>query len=293
MNEVAELINRLAIANGVSGTSQNGVFVFKASEYQPRQPLCYEQGIIIVGQGSKRVFLGDKEYEYNPDNYLVLTVPLPAECETFATEENPLLAMFVTIDLGMLSRIIGKMDEQIDPSFLDQSEKNHGLFLARFVPEIKDTVLRLLRVLQSPIESRILGDGLVYELIFRVMCGENAAALYALSMKNTNLAKIGKALKQIHEKYPEPIDVEGLAGVVNMSSSAFHRAFKDVTSSSPIQYLKKIRLNNAKSMLQEKRMRVNEAATVVGYESPSQFSREFKRYFGYSPVMLTKNLAAK
>lgn len=293
MNEVAELISRLTITNGVTGTSQEGVFVFKATEYQPRQPLCYEQGIIIVGQGSKRVFLGGKEYEYNPDNYLVLTVPLPAECETFATEEEPLLALFVTIDLGILSRIIGKMDEQIDHSFLDQSEKNHGLFLAQSVPEIKDTVLRLLRALQSPIESRILGDGLVYELIFRVMCGENAAALYALSMKNTNLAKIDKALKQIHEKYPEPIDVNGLAGVVNMSASAFHRAFKDVTSSSPIQYLKKVRLNNAKNMLLERKMRVNEAATVVGYESPSQFSREFKRYFGYSPVTVTKNFAAK
>ena len=288
MNEVAELMNKLSIANGVNGTSQAGVYVYKASEYQPRQPLCYEQGIIFVGQGSKRVFLGDKEYEYNPDNYLVLTVPLPAECETFATEAKPLLALFVTIDLAILSRIIGKMDEQIDHTFLDQSEKNHGLFLARTVPEIKDTVLRLLRVLQSPTESRILGDGLVYELIFRVMCGENASALYALSMKNTNLAKIDKALKQIHGNYPEPIDVNGLARLVNMSASAFHRAFKDVTSSSPIQYLKKVRLNNAKNMLIERGLRVNEAATVVGYESTNQFSREFKRYFGYSPIKVKK-----
>ncbi len=286
MNEVAQLINRLSIANGVNGTYQEGVFVFKATDYQERQPLCYEQGIIIVGQGAKRVFLGDKVYEYNPDNYLVLTVPLPAECETFATEEEPLLALFVTIDLGILSKIIGKMDDQIDHTFLNQSEKNHGLFLARAVPEIKDTVLRLLRVLQSPTESRILGDGLVYELIFRVMCGENASALYALSMKNTNLAKIDKALKQIHGNYPEPIDVNSLARLVNMSPSAFHRAFKDVTSSSPIQYLKKIRLNNAKSMLIERGMRVNEAATFVGYESTNQFSREFKRYFGLSPVKM-------
>jgi AraC-like DNA-binding protein len=293
MNEAAELMNRLSIMNGINGTSQAGVFVYKASEYQPRQPLCYEQGIIIVGQGSKRVYLGGREYEYNPENYLVLTVPLPAECEVFATEAKPLLALFISIDMGILNRIIRKMDEQIDHIFLDPPQKSHGLFLARSVPEIKNTVLRLLRVLQSPIESRILGDGLMYELIFRIMCGENASALYALSMKNTNLAKIDKALKQIHDNYSEPIDVDSLARVVHMSASAFHRAFKDVTSSSPIQYLKKVRLNNAKNMLLERRMRVNEAATVVGYESPSQFSREFKRYFGYSPVMATKNLAKK
>lgn len=116
------------------------------------------------------------------------------------------------------------------------------------------------------------------------MHGENASSLYALAMKNTNLSKIEKALKQIHGNYQNPVAVEKLANLVNMSPSAFHRAFKDVTSSSPIQYLKKIRLNKARSLLVENGIRVNEAATEVGYESATQFSREFKRYFGHTPV---------
>ena len=237
-----------------------------------------------MGQGSKRVFLGGQVYEYNRDNYLVLTVPLPAECETHASKEEPLLLMFLDIDMGILNRIIGQMDDQIDHALLKRGKKHQGLFLAQATPEIKDPVVRLLRALLSPMESSVIGPGILHELLFRIMCGENSSSLYALAMKNTNLSRVGKALKQIHGNYREPIDVDKLSGLVNMSPSAFHRSFKEVTSSSPIQYLKKIRLDKARSLLTDRGIRVNEAATEVGYESVTQFSREFKRYFGNSPV---------
>ncbi|MBU1231727.1 MAG: AraC family transcriptional regulator, partial [Proteobacteria bacterium] len=151
-------------------------------------------------------------------------------------------------------------------------------------PPIKETLLRLLQALQSPLDSNVIGQGIVNELIFRIMCGENASSLYALAMKNTNLSRIDKALKLIHSNYRQSIDVDSLAALANMSPSAFHRAFKDVTLSSPIQYLKKVRLGKARSLLMEQGSRVNEAAAEVGYESTAQFSREFKRYFGNSPV---------
>jgi len=283
MGEIVDLMGRLAKTEGLNDTSLSGVRVFKASQYQPRQPICYEQGVFIVGQGAKRVYLGGKVYEYNPDNYLVLTVPLPAECETDATEREPLLSIMVDIDPGVLNQILGRMDEYID-HFLLKNGKHQGLFLAHTSPEIKDTVSRLLHALESPVESGVIGRGLVRELLFRIMCGENASSLYALAMKNTNLSKVDKALKQIHKNYQVSMNVEKLAGLVNMSPSAFHRVFKDVTSSSPIQYLKKVRLDKARSLLTENGVRVNEAATAVGYESATQFSREFKRYFGNSPM---------
>jgi AraC-like DNA-binding protein len=175
------------------------------------------------------------------------------------------------------------MDEHIDHSLLNRREKHRGLYVAAVTPMIKDVVLRLLSILQSPIESSVLGKGLVYELLFRIMCGENAAVLYALAMKNTNVAKIEKALKLIHSSCNSAMNVNSLAALVNMSPSAFHRAFNDVTASSPIQYIKKIRLTKARDMLIERRTRVSEAAIHVGYESAAQFSREFKRYFGNSP----------
>lgn len=288
MKNAAKLMSTLAHDDGINQTTLPDIGIYKATEAKGREPLCYNQGIIIVGQGSKRVFMGDKVYEYNPDNYLVLSVPIPAECETFATKEEPLLALTLNINIGLLNRIISQMDEHIDHTLLENKKKHQGIFAATLTPPIKDTVLRLLRVLQSPMETSVLGEGLVYELLFRVMQGANAGSLYALAIQNTNLAKIDKALKRIHSSYADTMNVDALASLVSMSPSAFHRAFHDVTASSPIQYLKKIRLNKAKDLLTEQKVRVGEAATGVGYESTAQFSREFKRYFGNSPSAYSK-----
>lgn len=288
MGKIAQLMAGMADNEGLNRTGLSGVGVYKATEYRGREPLCYNQGVIIVGQGEKRVYVGDTVHKYNADNYLVLSVPIPAECETFATKEKPLLALLVDIEIGTLNHIINQMDEHIDHNILDGGEKHQGIYTAGITPVIKDVVGRLLQSLQSPLETSVLGKGLVSELLFRILCSENAASLYALAMKNTNIARIDKALKRIHSSYKEPLPVESLASLVNMSPSAFHRSFQDVTSSSPVQYIKKIRLNKARELLLDQRVRVGEAANVVGYESATQFSREFKRYFGNSPSELSR-----
>jgi AraC-like DNA-binding protein len=290
MDTIAQLMAGIAENEGLNITELPGVGVYKATGYKGREPLCYNQGVIIVGQGEKRVFVGDTVHEYNSDNYLVLSVPIPAECETFATKEKPLLALLVDIEIGMLNQIINQMDEHIDHNLLAAGEKHQGLYTAQTTPIIKDVVARLLLSLQSPLETSVLGKGLVSELLFRIMCSENAASLYALAMKNTNIARIDKALKRIHSSYRESMPVDSLASLVNMSPSAFHRSFQDVTSSSPVQYIKKIRLNKARELLLDQGVRVAEAATSVGYESAAQFSREFKRYFGSSPSEYIKKI---
>ena len=181
--------------DGLNTTSLPGTAIYREIQYKGRQPFLYNQGIVLIGQGAKRVYLGNTVYDYNPENYLVVSVPIPAECEIFASKEEPLLALIVDIDLGMLNRIISHMDEHIDHTLLKRRQKHKGIYVAAATREIKDVVLRLLSALQSSIESHVLGKGLVYELLFRIMCGENAAVLYALALKNTNLAKIEKALK--------------------------------------------------------------------------------------------------
>ena len=291
MDKITSLMEMLAPLDGSNATNLPGTAIYKEVRYRGRQPFLYNQGIVLIGQGSKRVYLGNTIYDYNTETYLVVSVPIPAECEIHASYEEPMLALMVDIDMGMLNRIINHMDEHIDHSLLKRREKYRGIYVAAISPMIKDVVLRLLSALQSPIESSVLGKGLVYELLFRIMCGENAAVLYALAMKNTNVAKIEKALKLIHSSYNAAMNVDSLAALVNMSPSAFHRAFSDVTASSPIQYIKKIRLNKARDMLQERRTRVSEAAFHVGYESAAQFSREFKRYFGNSPSECRNNVS--
>jgi AraC-like DNA-binding protein len=290
MDKIASLMEKIAPLNGSNATNLPGTAIYKEIQHRGRSPFLYSQGIVLIGQGAKRLYLGNTLYEYDPETYLVVSVPIPAECEILASKEEPMLALIVDIDIGMLNRIIGHIDEHIDHSLLKRREKHKGIYVAAATPDIKDVVLRLLSALQSPIESSVLGRGLVYELLFRIMCGENAAPLYALAMKNTNLAKIEKALKYIHASYNAPMNVDLLAGLVNMSPSAFHRAFNDVTASSPIQYIKKMRLSKARDLLLEQQVRVSEAAIHVGYESAAQFSREFKRYFGNSPSKCRNNV---
>lgn len=286
MQDIALLMDRLAGNEGLNQTLLPGVRLFRTSRDIERCPQLYRQGIIIVGQGAKRVHMGGRVYEYDPDHYLVLSVPLPAECEARIAADKPLLSMAVDIDMGMLLSIIGEMEDPVDDADVRPGCRHHGLTLARADEPFKETVLRLLQALDSQVETRVLGPGLLRELLFRIMCGENAASLHALAVKNTGLARIDKALRLIHGNFSQPFNVEQLAESVNMSPSTFHRAFKDVTAHSPIQYLKKVRLNKARGMLVEEGLRAGDAARMVGYESVSQFTREFKRYFGVSPRQL-------
>lgn len=291
MDRIASLMETLAPEEGPNPTLLPGITIYKVTERKERQPFLYNQGIVLIGQGSKRIYLGHTVYDYNPETYLVVSVPMPAECEIHAGDGDPMLALIVDIDMAMLNRIISQMDEHTDHT-LFTGEKHRGLYVAAVTPKIRNVAQRLLSALRSPMESGLLGKGLVHELLFRIMCGENAGVLHDLALKNTNVAKIEKALKRIHGSYNSAMNVDSLAALVNMSPSAFHRAFNDVTASSPIQYIKKIRLNKARDLLREQQVRVSEAALHVGYESPAQFSREFKRYFGNSPSQCRNNVPA-
>lgn len=289
MKKTIELLAKLSKSEGLNATRLSGVYTYKASNNTPRGPLLYNQGIIIVGQGEKNVYLGNKSYTYNADNYLVLSLPLPLECEGFTSSGNPLLGLTIDIDISMLNQIINTMGDDINREKLNPKCKTPCLFTAKTDERFNNTVLRLLTALDDPIDAKVLGRDLVKELIYRIMCGENASSLYSLAIKNTNISKIEMALKEIHSNYQNSIDVDALASIVNMSVSSFHHTFKEATSSSPIQYLKKVRLSKAKTILIEEGLRVNEAARHVGYESATQFSREFKRYFGKSPKEFTHN----
>lgn len=284
MSEIAELMSELAKQEGLNETNLAGVSIYKASGPLSREPLCYEQGIIFVGQGEKRVYYGGEVYEYNPHNYLVLPVPIPAECETFVINDEPMLALMVDIDVRVLVDIISHLDTIPGQGLLSVNEKRKGLYVSPVTDQIRETIRHLLCSLRSPVESKILGKNIVRELFFRILLAENGGTLLALTEKTTDLARIDKALQRIHSDYNKQLDVQSLASMVNMSTSTFHRTFKEVTSTSPIQYVKKVRLTRAKTILVEDRLRVGEAAAEVGYESATQFSREFKRYFGRSPV---------
>jgi len=288
MNSLVDNLGGLATKEGYNATHLTGVGIYKTSESLGRMPLCYTQSIIIVAQGQKRVSFNQKIYDYNPDNYLVLTLPLPAECETIVEAGKPLLALVIDLNIGILNELVRVFEDHGQITHNSKITGNKGLFVSRCTETLSCVVERLSDCLNSPIQCDVIGKGLIREIFFHILSGSQAAPLFELVSHNTYLSRMERVLKHLHNNFQGHLDVEQLATMANMSTSTFHRSFKQVTASSPIQYIKKIRLGYARELLLDQGLKVKQAAAQVGYESPTQFSREFTRYFGYSPSECAK-----
>jgi AraC-like DNA-binding protein len=277
---LASLLSEVAVHEGTHRTLVEGVEVSRRSRSSPRAPVVYQPKIVVVGQGRKRGYLGDKVYQYDPFNYLVLSVPLPAECEWTASPEEPLLLVAINVDPTMLGEMLLEMDEPLPPI----GPTPRGISTTPMSEELGGAVIRLLECLMSPLDSHMLGRQTVREIVYRVLQGEQGGALRSLASRDEHFSRIARVLKYIHAEYARPLSAEELARRAGMSVSAFHHNFKLVTASSPLQYLKRIRLDQARRLMAHDGYNASTAARAVGYESPSQFSREFKRLFGVTPV---------
>lgn len=290
MTELGLLMQQFDLAEGFSESRLAGIRFFKALRTVERCPLVYDPGICIVAQGHKVGFLGGQTFPYDANNYLVTSVTMPFECATYASPQKPLLGLYIDVDLPMLHDLITQLGPDHQLAVSNDIALPRGIGPAMLEPLMADAIGRLLKCLQSDTESQVLGPGLLREILFRALHGQQAPVLYALASHRGHFARIARALKLIQKNYAANLDVESLARQAHMSTSAFHRAFKDVTSDSPLQYLKKIRLTKARDLILQHRMKAYLAADEVGYESASQFSREFKRYFGYSPSEVKRDL---
>jgi AraC-like DNA-binding protein len=286
---LAGLLSEIAVEEGLHPTLIEGVHVFRGSQSVPRAPMVYRPHIIIVGQGRKRAFLGDKVYQYDPANYLVLAVPLPAECEAETTDGKPVLMVNIDVDATM----VGEMLLEIDGSTNHTGETPRGISSTPMTAELAEAVTRLLECLKCPTDSRLLGRQMVREVVYRVLRGEQGKALHALASRDDHFTRIARVLKHIHSDYAKPLGTDELAKRAGMSVSVFHHHFKLVTACSPLQYLKRIRLDRARTLMAVSGYNAGQAARAVGYESASQFGREFKRLFGVTPVEDVEQIRAR
>lgn len=278
--EMANLIRQLAPHEGHTHSLLNGVRLMRANRALGRTPVLYEPGIVIVCQGHKRGYLADRIYHYDPLHYLVLSVPLPFSTETDASPEEPLLAVSVSLDMAAVADLIMDIDHPASAA----SSPPVGIISTPLDDTLADTTVRLLRALRSPLEARVLGPAIVRELYFHVLQGEQGGAIRAaLAANHGNFSRIANALRRIHSDYSERLDVASLAREAGLSVPAFHAHFKTVAATSPIQYIKSVRLHQARLMMIRDGITAAGAAARVGYESASQFNREFKRLFGRSP----------
>ncbi len=217
--------------------------------------------------------------QFDADQYLVVAIPMPFSSATEATPEQPFLGLTIQVDRTTLADLVFAIDQ----SDVEVPAAAKGMMTTRMDACLRDTVLRLLETLGSPLEARVLGPAIVREICFRVLMGEQDAAMRAALTGQGKFGRIAKALRRIHSDYAASIDVGLLAAEASMSVPAFHVHFKAVTHCSPIQYVKSARLHQARLLMARNDMTAQAACAQVGYESPSQFSREFKRFFGRSP----------
>lgn len=293
MSKISELLQSFQkIGNGTFPSRLDNVFIFQETKHIPRQQTIYKPGLCIVFEGHKIAYLGREKFRYDANQYLVVSVNMPMAYETFGSPDEPVRGIVIEIDLGELRDLIGRIDLGAKMSNDVDKSLPRGVGPAVMDKDMLDATTRLLKCLQSETEAQILGPGLVREVIYRALCGTQAPALYSMAMYSDTFSQVARVLNSIQNNYAKKLDVEQLAKTAHMSVSAFHRAFKDITSDSPLQYLKKIRLTKARDFIVQENMKAYLAADKVGYESPSQFSREFKRYFGQSPAELMKEMRA-
>lgn len=278
---MTELLDRLATAEGIHPSNIEGVSLMRASRSIARSPVLYDPSIVIVGQGRKTGYLGNEVYTYDPHNYLVLTVPMPFECETEVGEHGPMLALKIRIDVAVLGELIMSMDPR---AFAKNAASAVGMYATPMDEKLTDAAVRLLECMTSQSDAVVLAPHIVREITYRVLCGERGGALRDLLALQGRVGQLQRAIQRMHAEYSTPLDIQTLADDVGISPSAFHHNFKALTATSPLQYLKTIRLHKAKMLMVQEDISASAAAERVGYESPSQFSREFKRLFGAAPL---------
>lgn len=278
-HNLAALLDPLSSHEGETGTSLRGVRLLRVTHSAPRQPIIYKPQIIIVGQGQKIGYLNDQIFTYDKNNYLVLSIQLPFECETATEDGKPYLAISIDIDLQILHELILTLDDH--PELQKSIACVHAHPLS---PELMNATIRLVKTLSSLRESKILGPQILREILYRTLTGPAGDMLRALSARHTNFSRIARVIEDIHTHYEAPLDINSMAESANMSVSAFHHHFKEISSTSPIQYVKRIRLHKARLLISQDRYNTGVAAQKVGYTSTSQFSREYKRFFGESPT---------
>lgn len=240
----------------------------------------YDPMVNLILQGSKSMTVGDRTLHYDTATYFVMSVDLPAvgTVRPAATGE-PYLAVSLTLDPGVVTSLLVDL-----PKPADDGERQAGFSVAALTDELLDAWVRMLRLMQRPADIAALAPAYEREILYRVLQGPNGWMLRDIASPDTHLARIGEAIRVIRRDFAKPLHMEVLAEQVAMSPSAFHRHFKAVTALSPLQYQKRIRLLQARMHLLAGGRNVTTAAFDVGYQSSTQFSREYAREFGLPPM---------
>lgn len=281
--EVVNLVKQHAPQEGVNFSCIKNFGTFKVSTPKSRRASIDQPVMWLVAQGEKICFVGDQRYDYSPGNVLILFYPMSMEAEIVqASPDKPFLAAGVGIDLGRMTDILVRLD-RIDGGTAKPAAINpSGIFSIPLNDNLLDPFIRLFKLLDNPKDAAMLGDSIVDEIYYRLLCNERNGELRFLLQQRGEIQRISKAVEYIHQNLNQPVSVEQLAEMVHMGQTAFYKNFKNVMHMSPLQYAKSVKLHKAQLLIKAGK-NASEAGHLVGYNSSAQFSREYKRHFGFVP----------
>lgn len=287
--ELAGLIERHAGQDGVHETAIPRLALIRSSHTTEPLHAIHQPAVCFVAQGRKRVMAGDAHHVYDAAKYLVVSVELPIVGQIIeASAQSPYLCLRLDLDPAAINALM--LDAGVPPS--GDGAPLPSLALSAVTLELLDAVVRLVRLLEEPNDIPVLAPLAEREILYRLLLGEQSPRLRQIAMADSKLQQVNRAISWIKNNFREPFSIEILASEARMSASALHQHFKAITAMSPLQYQKQLRLHEARRLLLT---RATDAATsghAVGYDSPSQFSREYKRLFGAPPAQDVARLRA-
>ena len=287
LNELAAIIDKHTANEGTTDSPIPGLQLFKSTVPNLPTPTVFNPSLCLLVQGQKQVLLHNDIYPYTVSEFLVVSVDLPVTGKvTVATPDTPYLALKIDIDVSTLSELLLSMDN----SLIQSKSFSRGLNVAKADHVVADSILRMLRMLDTPKDIPVLSSNMMREILYRVLQSEYGHLLASITFKGSHIERISNAIRAIKKDFNKPLTVNSLAEIAGMSVSGFHAHFKTVTSMSPLQFQKQLRLIEARHLMLSENMDAAAAAYQVGYESASQFSREYVRMFGTPPKRDINNL---
>ncbi|KAF1048181.1 MAG: Virulence regulon transcriptional activator VirF [Herbaspirillum frisingense] len=278
-SRTVELLAALAPQEGYNPTSLAELRVLRADRPLPRMPVLQGPGILLVAQGRKRDYIAEDAAESDVGHYRLLTVPLPFFCEIEASEDKPLLAAHLRLDGKLVNELLRETEQRSVELPAPRARIQVDLDA-----HMSASLQRLLEVAGDVTETRVLGRSLLREIFFRTLSGAQGGAWRAALSGKGRFGDVARTIRLMISRHMQPLTVARMAREAGMSVPVFHVHFRHATGSSPLQYLKSVRLHRARMLMQRHGLSAVSASGQVGYESASQFNREFKRLFGLPPA---------
>jgi AraC-like DNA-binding protein len=259
----------------------------------PSTPVVYEPMLYFTLQGIKRLTVGERQLDHRPGTFLVASIDVPVVCAvTDCGRERPYLGLALKLDRAAVAALLLDLQPAAERALDAAQDDLEPMTISPTTRAMEDALLRFVRLAETPEDLPVLAPMLERELLYRVLQSEHGSVLRQFAQTDSRLSQIHRATKWIRSHLTEPISVEALAAIASMSVSSFHRHFKAVTGLSPLAYHKQMRLREARRRLLAEPGAVASVAFSVGYESASQFSREYARQFGMSPARDAARLRA-